>query len=152
MMIANTLSGCKMKTLEEKARAIHQLLEMTYEKSPWTLEQVLADMQQDQTDYFLIEEQGKLLAFLAIQSLIGETEITNIAVLPSHQGRGLASQLMRHLDEIIGDIFLEVRESNRKAQGLYRKFGFELVGKRQAYYHDPIEAALVMKREGKHDR
>lgn len=43
---------------------------MTYEKSPWTLEQVLADMQQDQTDYFLIEEQGKLLAFLAIQSLI----------------------------------------------------------------------------------
>ncbi|TNY48394.1 ribosomal-protein-alanine N-acetyltransferase, partial [Streptococcus pyogenes] len=35
-----------MKTLEEKARAIHQLLEMTYEKSPWTLEQVLADMQQ----------------------------------------------------------------------------------------------------------
>lgn len=151
-MTASTLSGCKMKTLEEKARAIHQLLEMTYEKSPWTLEQVLADMQQDQTDYFLIEEQGKLLAFLAIQSLIGETEITNIAVLPSHQGRGLASQLMRHLDEIIGDIFLEVRESNRKAQGLYRKFGFELVGKRQAYYHDPIEAALVMKREGKHDR
>lgn len=104
-MTASTLSGCKMKTLEEKARAIHQLLEMTYEKSPWTLEQVLADMQQDQTDYFLIEEQGKLLAFLAIQSLIGETEITNIAVLPSHQGRGLASQLMRHLDEIIGDIF-----------------------------------------------
>ncbi|VTR80653.1 ribosomal-protein-alanine acetyl transferase [Streptococcus canis] len=151
-MTANTLSESKMRTLEEQAKAVHQLLEITYERSPWTWEQVLADMRQEQTDYFMIYEQGDLVGFLALQNLIGETEITNIAVLPSHQGQGLASQLMAHLDDLVGDIFLEVRESNRKAQGLYRKFGFELVGKRQAYYHNPTEAALVMKREGKHDR
>ncbi|MGT2934523.1 ribosomal protein S18-alanine N-acetyltransferase [Streptococcus castoreus] len=141
-----------MKTIEEQARAVHQLLKATYEKSPWSLEQVIADMQQDRTDYFMVYDQNHLIGFLAIQESIGEVEITHIAVLPSYQGQGVASQLMAHLDDLMGTIFLEVRASNTNAQGLYHKFGFELVGKRRAYYHDPIETALIMKREGKHDR
>ena len=68
-MTANTLSESKMRTLEEQAKAVHQLLEITYERSPWTWEQVLADMRQEQTDYFMIYEQGDLVGFLALQNL-----------------------------------------------------------------------------------
>lgn len=93
-----------------------------------------------------------MLGFLAIQDLAGEVEMTQIAILPSHQELGLASQLMTHLDSIESDIFLEVRESNHRAQGLYQKFGFKFIGKRPDYYRNPIETALLMKREGKHDR
>ncbi|HGK7859197.1 ribosomal protein S18-alanine N-acetyltransferase [Streptococcus pyogenes] len=141
-----------MKTVEEQAKNIYQLLEMVYGTSPWTLEQVLIDIRRDQTDYFLLYDRDKLLGFLAIQDLAGEVEMTQIAILPSHQELGLASQLMTHLDSIESDIFLEVRESNHRAQGLYQKFGFKFIGKRPDYYRNPIETALLMKREGKHDR
>ncbi|HER4546512.1 TPA: ribosomal protein S18-alanine N-acetyltransferase [Streptococcus pyogenes NGAS726] len=151
-MIVTTLSESNMKTVEEQAKKIYQLLEMVYGTSPWTLEQVLIDIRRDQTDYFLLYDYDKLLGFLAIQDLAGEVEMTQIAILPSHQGLGLASQLMTHLGSIESDIFLEVRESNHKAQGLYQKFGFKFIGKRPDYYRNPIETALLMKREGKHDR
>ncbi|HEP1670140.1 TPA: ribosomal protein S18-alanine N-acetyltransferase [Streptococcus pyogenes] len=151
-MIVTTLSESNMKTVEEQAKNIYQLLEMVYGTSPWTLEQVLIDIRRDQTDYFLLYDRDKLLGFLAIQDLAGEVEMTQIAILPSHQELGLASQLMTHLDSIESDIFLEVRESNHRAQGLYQKFGFKFIGKRPDYYRNPIETALLMKREGKHDR
>ncbi|HEQ9727916.1 TPA: ribosomal protein S18-alanine N-acetyltransferase [Streptococcus pyogenes] len=151
-MIVTTLSESNMKTVEEQAKNIYQLLEMVYGMSPWTLEQVLIDIRRDQTDYFLLYDHDKLLGFLAIQDLAGEVEMTQIAILPSHQELGLASQLMTHLDSIESDIFLEVRESNHRAQGLYQKFGFKFIGKRPDYYRNPIETALLMKREGKHDR
>ncbi|HEP1341370.1 TPA: ribosomal protein S18-alanine N-acetyltransferase [Streptococcus pyogenes] len=151
-MIVTMLSESNMKTVEEQAKNIYQLLEMVYGTSPWTLEQVLIDIRRDQTDYFLLYDHYKLLGFLAIQDLAGEVEMTQIAILPSHQGLGLASQLMTHLGSIESDIFLEVRESNHRAQGLYQKFGFKLIGKRPDYYRNPIETALLMKREGKHDR
>lgn len=151
-MIVTTLSESNMKTVEEQAKNIYQLLEMVYGTSPWTLEQVLIDIRRDQTDYFLLYDHDKLLGFLAIQDLAGEVEMTQIAILPSHQELGLASQLMTHLDSIESDIFLEVRESNHRAQGLYQKFGFKFIGKRPDYYRNPIETALLMKRKGKHDR
>jgi ribosomal-protein-alanine N-acetyltransferase len=39
---------------------------------------------------------------------------------------------------------LEVRVSNRAAQGLYRSFGFREVGIRPKYYADNGEDALLM--------
>jgi ribosomal-protein-alanine N-acetyltransferase len=39
---------------------------------------------------------------------------------------------------------LEVRESNRVAQALYAGFGFEVLGRRRAYYTDDGEDALIM--------
>jgi ribosomal-protein-alanine N-acetyltransferase len=39
---------------------------------------------------------------------------------------------------------LEVRESNAEARALYGAFGFEVAGRRRAYYTDDGEDALVM--------
>ena len=41
-------------------------------------------------------------------------------------------------------VTLEVRVSNTPAVSLYRKFGFEDVGRRPAYYTLPTEDALLM--------
>jgi ribosomal-protein-alanine N-acetyltransferase len=40
--------------------------------------------------------------------------------------------------------FLEVRKSNLAAQDLYRKFGYEETGRRQHYYKDNDEDAILM--------
>jgi len=42
-------------------------------------------------------------------------------------------------------VLLEVRASNEVAQSLYRKMGFNLVGRRRDYYRLPTEDAFVMK-------
>jgi ribosomal-protein-alanine N-acetyltransferase len=39
---------------------------------------------------------------------------------------------------------LEVRDSNAAAQAMYRRFGFQLVGRRPAYYKDNGEDAILM--------
>ena len=137
-----------MRELTEKVAAVYDILSDVYDKSPWTQEQILSDMQQDNVDYFFVEVDKTAIGFLAIQQLVGELEITNIAVKKAHQGEGWGSQLLAHLDHVDFPIFLEVRASNTSAQALYQKFGFEVLGKRQRYYHDPVEASIIMKREG----
>lgn len=81
--------------------------------------QILADMQQDSVDYFCGKDK-EMVGFLAIQQLVGELEITNIAVKKAYQGCGLGSQLLTNLDQIDFPIFLEVRASNTSAQTLYQ--------------------------------
>lgn len=137
-----------MRELTEKVAAVYDILSDVYDKSPWTKEQILSDMQQDNVDYFFVEVDKTAIGFLAIQQLVGELEITNIAVKKAHQGEGWGSQLLAHLDHVDFPIFLEVRASNTSAQALYQKFGFEVIGKRQRYYYEPVEDAIIMKREG----
>lgn len=137
-----------MRELTEKVAAVYDILSDVYDKSPWTKEQILSDMQQDNVDYFFVEVDKTAIGFLAIQQLVGELEITNIAVKKAHQGEGWGSQLLAHLDHVDFPILLEVRASNTSAQALYQKFGFEVIGKRQRYYHEPVEDAIIMKREG----
>lgn len=137
-----------MKDLSERVTAVYAILSDVYEVSPWTKKQILADMQQDSVDYFFVEKDKEMVGFLAIQQLVGELEITNIAVKKAYQGCGLGSQLLTNLDQIDFSIFLEVRASNTSAQALYQKFGFKVIGERKQYYHNPIEDAIIMKREG----
>ena len=137
-----------MRELTEKVAAVYDILSDVYDKSPWTKEQILSDMQQDNVDYFFVEVDKTAIGFLVILQLVGELEITNIAVKKARQGEGWGSQLLAHLDHVDFPIFLEVRASNTSAQALYQKFGFEVIGKRQRYYHEPVEDAIIMKREG----
>ena len=137
-----TTSSASRLSSQEQAQLIYQILSDVYDKSPWTIEQVVADLALDTTEYFYVYDQEEVVGFLALQNLVGELEVTNIAVLKAYQGRGYASQLMKHLEERSEPIFLEVR-----AQALYRKFGFESLGIRKNYYHEPQEDAVIMRRE-----
>lgn len=48
------------------------------------------------------------------------------------------------MDEGARSSFLEVRESNIAAQEMYRKFGYEKIGRRRRYYRDNDEDAILM--------
>jgi len=49
--------------------------------------------------------------------------------------------------ENIRMLLLEVRISNEPAIALYTKLGFEQVGRRPRYYHNPREDALILRKE-----
>jgi ribosomal protein S18 acetylase RimI-like enzyme len=74
-----------------------------------------------------------------------EREILNLAVALRFRGMGIATALLEHELKRPGAHFLEVRESNRVAQALYRKFGFVEISRRSGYYELPAEAAIVMR-------
>lgn len=138
-----------MKDLQASVTAVYEILSDVYPVSPWSEKQILLDMQQDNVDYFFVKKDEKIVGFLAISQLAGELEITNIAIKKAYQGHGLGSQLLANLDHVDFPIFLEVRASNTPAQALYKKCGFGIIGKRKQYYHEPVEDAIIMKREGK---
>jgi ribosomal-protein-alanine N-acetyltransferase len=100
---------------------------------------------------FLVLEVDRLLVGYGVGRVaVEEGEVLNLALKGSHQRRGLGSRLLLTLVHRLADngaeeVFLEVRESNRAAIGLYCKLGFVEVGRRRSYYADPVEDALVLR-------
>ena len=129
----------------QDAAAILAVMEDVYGHSPWKLEQIEADIEQASSTYFLALDEGQILGFVAIQETLYESEVLQIAVKRAFQGQGLAQQLLAQLPDQ-KEIFLEVRVSNQVAQGLYKKMHFEEIARRKNYYHDPVEDAVIMKR------
>ena len=123
-----------------------EILDDVYGQSPWTLEQVLADLGQSQNWYAFAYSGEELVGFLAIQENLYELEVVQIAVRKEWQGRGIARQLLETVPQE-KDVFLEVREGNTPARTLYQKQGFKEIGCRKGYYHAPTEDAIMMKRE-----
>ena len=98
-------------------------------------------------DCFVAEQDGAVRGFLASrQTTPGEREILFIAVDPAYRRRGIGKRLLDH--ELAGrccEWFLEVRASNLAAIRLYESLGFQTAGRRQDYYLDPPEPAIVMR-------
>lgn len=132
---------------ENLAEAVLAVMESVYEQSPWTLEQIASSMTSQDEDYYLAYKGQELVGFLAVQTVLDEMEILQIAVKADFQRMGIASQLMAAVMDWDGDIFLEVRESNSAAQALYTRQHFTKIGKRKDYYRNPVEDAVIMKRE-----
>lgn len=89
--------------------------------------------------------------FLIARCLADEWEIENVVVGAEHRRQGLARSLIQALVEAARTagaqaIILEVRESNVAAVRLYESIGFIGVGRRNDYYRNPSEDALLYRR------
>ena len=81
-----------------------------------------------------------------------EGDLMTLAVKPEFRCLGLGRHLVKLLIEEgraarMGQLFLEVRESNTPARALYQELGFVPVGKIANYYRDPAEDAITMRIE-----
>jgi ribosomal-protein-alanine N-acetyltransferase len=95
---------------------------------------------------------GTVLGIVCMWVVFEEAHIATIAVHPDARGRRIGDALMRTCVEQAdaegcSRMLLEVRVSNLVAQNLYRRYGFEVIGRRPRYYTDNHEDALVMVRE-----
>lgn len=90
-----------------------------------------------------------LLGYTGFWMLCDEAHLSTIAIHPEKRGLGLGEfLLLGAIDEAqrLGacEVTLEVRVSNDVARSLYRKYDFEEVGIRRAYYTDNREDAVIM--------
>jgi ribosomal-protein-alanine N-acetyltransferase len=95
------------------------------------------------------QKSGPVLGYAGFWLLVDDAHVATIAVDPDHRGRGLGALLLASLIERAADLgarraTLEVRVSNETAQGLYRKYGFQIVERRRRYYSDNNEDAYLM--------
>lgn len=77
-----------------------------------------------------VREDGKLVAMAGLRlHLPGHREITTVATMPGHEGRGYATAIVRALVQRIrsrGDRpFLTVGSNNPRAIGIYHRLGFK---------------------------
>ncbi len=111
----------------------------------WNRRQVSDSLLVPTTHYRLLDETGllrsggvKAAGFYLSRHAPGEEELLLIAVMPSLRGRGLGDALLRLLAADARErgaerLFLEMR-ANNPAESLYRRHGFEPMGRRRDYY------------------
>ena len=81
-----------------------------------------------------------------------EAELLQLAVEPAKMGQGTGGQLLRTgikqlVFQGITTCFLEVRRENSRARRFYQRHGFVEIGRRKKYYTQPVDDAVVMKKE-----
>jgi ribosomal-protein-alanine N-acetyltransferase len=82
----------------------------------------------------------------------GTADVLTIAVSEVSWGKGIGSALLGALvDEArrrsCTSVFLEVRQDNPRARGLYLRRGFEEIGVRRGYYQPSNVDAIVMRKD-----
>jgi len=98
-------------------------------------------------------EDHRIAAMIVSWIIVDEVHIATFATHRDFRRRGIGSVLLRAaLDDARSKgavrAMLEVREGNVAAQEMYRKFGFDIAGRRSHYYRDNGETALLMTLEG----
>ncbi len=92
-----------------------------------------------------------MVGYMFARFIADELYILRIAVEPILRKSGIASSMLKFCLKKakrsgVRSIFLEVRDCNLPARGLYEKFGFRLAGIRPNYYTDSGEDALILKK------
>ena len=136
---------------KEHLEQVYEIEQLSF-SVPWS-KGILADIP-DLTwiKFYVVVEDGEVIAYCGMNHVMDEGEIINIAVHPDHRGRGIGDLMMREMIAYseannIVTLMLEVRESNTAARKLYKKYGFYEVGKRPKYYSKPDEDAILMNKE-----
>ena len=119
---------------------------------PWSVNSITSELNNPLSLWLVAMDGDKLVGYVGSQSVLGWSDMMNLAVLPDYRrhgvGEGLVKELIGKLQEQKNTcLTLEVRVSNTPAIGLYEKMGFVQVGRRPNYYHSPKEDALIMRKE-----
>jgi ribosomal-protein-alanine N-acetyltransferase len=98
---------------------------------------------------WVAELDGCVVAMLVAWFIVDEIHIATIATHPDFRQQGIGKKLLSHVLQAAkaeGALtsFLEVRESNNAAIMMYRKFGYVESGRREGYYKDNDEDAILM--------
>lgn len=116
---------------------------------PWKPDDFREMIERDNMSYVVLEINGRVEGGAGIRCIVGDGEITNVAISEKYRGKGYSKQMLLRLLEVGGELgceafTLEVRVSNDPAIRLYKSAGFTEEGVRPGFYEHPREDALIM--------
>ena len=119
---------------------------------PWSESSVASELSNPLSAWLVAMDGDVLAGYVGSQSVMGESDMMNIAVDERYRRQGIAQALVEALVAQLKEkgnhsLTLEVRISNQPAIALYEKLGFAQIGKRPNYYRNPKEDALILRKE-----
>lgn len=125
-------------------------IEQAAHSHPWK-QSMIADVESRGACHHVLLVDDKVVGYFYAQNIVGEVTLLNIAVSPNEQGKGYGKALIEFFLQMCEDAkaesaWLEVRESNQSAFGLYECVGFNEVDRRRNYYPtaNGKEDAIIM--------
>jgi len=117
--------------------------------SPWSSKLFKDETKNPLSTLWVLKESEQIVGYICFWIIKDQIHLLNIAVHPSRRREGFATLMLnkmiqKGIDLGVKEIWLEVRPSNGAAIKLYEKQGFQVKGRRQKYYTDTGEDALVM--------
>ena len=131
--------------------AIAELEKLCF-SDPWSENSIASEIENPLSYWLVAEMDGVVVGYVGSQTVLDASDMMNLAVSPNYRqqgiGQALVNALVAHLQQnkVIA-LLLEVRVSNAPAIALYESLGFEQVGRRPKYYHNPREDALILRKE-----
>lgn len=119
---------------------------------PWSEKSITSELDNLLSYWLVAEDDGCIIGYVGSQSVLDAADMMNLAVSPHYRRQGTGEALVKALADHLQQnnviaLLLEVRVSNTPAIALYQKLGFEQVGRRPGYYHNPREDALILRKE-----
>ena len=119
---------------------------------PWSEKSIASELENALSLWLVAVEGDEVIGYVGSQTVLGWTDMMNVAVHPDHRRKGVGEKLVLALEDALKEqestcLTLEVRASNQPAKSLYEKLGFSEVGRRKNYYRNPKEDALIMRKE-----
>ena len=119
---------------------------------PWSEASIRSELRNELSLWLAAVEDGRVLGYVGSQTVLGESDMMNLAVRPDCRRRGIGKALVEALCEVLRvekavSLTLEVRASNEAAKALYAALGFTSVGCRPRYYSRPTEDAELFRKE-----
>lgn len=118
-------------------------------QQPWTYSAFENELGNAPPTLFTLRLATDVIGFVVARFHPPEMDIVNLAVSDGRRRLGFGHILLKSLLERarlegIHQVFLEVREGNQGARGLYRSLGFGETQRRRNFYKDPVEDAILM--------
>ena len=128
---------------------VKALLDACFGTSAWSEQMILSELSKPDSSCNVAVLDGGIVGYLSFEQIADEGSIIELAVRPDCRRQGIARSLIESAFDAatgLGEVFLEVRESNSPAIALYESLGFERIALRRDYYADPVENAVIMRK------
>lgn len=117
---------------------------------PWSQASFNALFNVPSVYFAVLESDNGISGYGVMYVAADQSELANLAVARGARGAGCGGRLLRDLlrtgaQRGATEMWLEVRASNEPALALYKRFGFDEVGRRRRYYDRPVEDAVIMR-------
>ncbi len=138
-----------IRPMEDRDISTVEQIEKSIFSLPWSAKYFADAANTPENVYLVCECTGEIAGYCGMWTVLGEGNITNIAVSPAYRRSGVAEALLKELErrarlKDVTIFFLEVRQSNEAAKRLYEKLGYSPIGVRKRFYEKPVEDAIVM--------
>lgn len=119
---------------------------------PWPEAAITPELTNELSLWLCAVADKRLLGYVGSQTVLQESDMMNLAVVPECRRHGIARALVLALCRALRKkgsncLTLEVRASNDSAIRLYQSLGFVCVGRRPGYYFHPREDAMIFRKE-----